>query len=389
MPQKRISHCQREGSIAHNNRDFYPDNVNREVTANNIVFVREPIGDAYHKLFDEAVRRYNARQKRNDRRIKNGYYEHVFHREPKGTQCRSDNKQYNFYEDLIQIGTKDDTHVGTADAEIAVACLTKYMEGFQKRNPNFYVFNAVLHLDEQTPHLHIDWIPVGHYTKGLDTQNGLNRALKEMGYGEDKDAISRWREAERKVLEEICAAHGIDIAPPQQSRGYNFTVAEYKKHQDTIHALEAEQEQAEAALSDTQSELDKAAKKKTKLIEVESIAAKKSILGGKVTITAEDFQTLSDLAAKQVATAKTTKKLKSENAALQEQVETLTAEVEQLCPKQTASLSRKTLQAEAKGMSEKVQLRSALNRALAFIEQAGLSEQFQHFKAYGKKYDLE
>ena len=90
-----------------------------------------------------------------------------------------------------------------------------------------------------------------------------------------------------------------------------------------------------------------------------------------------------------MVTAKATKKLKSENAALQEQVETLTAEVEQLRPKQTASLSRKTLQAEARGMNEKVQLRSALNRALAFIEQAGLSEQFQHFKTYGKKVDLE
>ena len=47
------------------------------------------------------------------------------------------------------------------------------MEGFRNRNPNFYVFNAVLHMDEATPHLHIDYIPVGHYKRGQDTQNGI------------------------------------------------------------------------------------------------------------------------------------------------------------------------------------------------------------------------
>jgi hypothetical protein len=79
-------------------------------------------------------------------------------------------KRKSFYEDLVQVGTKDDCGCGTPNGDIAVKCLTEYMNGFYERNPNFHVFNAVLHVDEATPHLHINYIPVGHYKRGLDTQ---------------------------------------------------------------------------------------------------------------------------------------------------------------------------------------------------------------------------
>ena len=78
----------------------------------------------------------------------------------------------------MQIGTKDDTGIGSADAENAIACLCEYMKGFQKRNPNFHVFNAVMHLDEATPHLHIDYIPVGHFANGLDTRNAIKVQMR-------------------------------------------------------------------------------------------------------------------------------------------------------------------------------------------------------------------
>ena len=96
----------------------------------------------------------------------------------------------------------------TEDAQLVAACLKEYMAGYQQRNPNFVVFNAVLHMDEATPHLHIDYIPVGHYKRGQDTQNGIAQALKEMGFGSGKDAIARWRKSEIEVLNQICLAHG-------------------------------------------------------------------------------------------------------------------------------------------------------------------------------------
>lgn len=79
------------------------------------------------------------------------YFQHLFNREPSKSVIIGANKQKSFYEDLVQIGTKDDTGVGAPDAEVDVACLKEYMEGFQKRNPNLYVFNAVMHLNEATP----------------------------------------------------------------------------------------------------------------------------------------------------------------------------------------------------------------------------------------------
>ena len=100
----------------------------------------------------------------------------------------------------MQIGKREDSGYGTEDFQLVADSLKEKMEGFQDCNPNFYVFNAILHMDEATPHLHIDYIPVGHYTRGQDTQNGIAHALKEMGYGEGKMAIAKWRAAEIEVL---------------------------------------------------------------------------------------------------------------------------------------------------------------------------------------------
>ncbi len=237
MSAKTLSFCQGKGSLSHNNRTFKPKNVDSAKTKENITFVKIPIAEAYENCFSEAVERYNAKQKRADRRIKNGYYDYAFSHEPCNNVITASDKRKSFYEDIVQVGCKDDTGTDSPDAKIAVECLTEYMESFQKRNPNFYVFNAVLHNDEATPHLHIDYIPIGHYKRGVDTQNGLAQALKEMGYGEGENAINRWRIAELNVLTEICTQHGIEISAPQKSRGYSFKVDEYKQHKDTINTL--------------------------------------------------------------------------------------------------------------------------------------------------------
>lgn len=256
MNAKTISMCQGKGSLSHNNREFSVKNIAPPRTADNIVFIQQDLGDAYHQLFDEAVERYNARQKRNDRKI-GDYFEHLFHRQPSKSVITGANKQKSFYEDLVQIGTMDDTGVGTPDAEVAVACLREYIEDFQARNPNFYVFNAVLHLDEATPHLHINYIPVGHYDRGLDTRNAMAKALEEMGYGTGANAINSWRLEQWEALEEICFNHGIAIYEPQKSRGYGYTVEEYGEHQDKIKALNAEKAQVESALSEMQEHSEK------------------------------------------------------------------------------------------------------------------------------------
>lgn len=231
MTSRTISICQGKGSIGHNNRAFHTKNTDPARTKNNIVFVREHIGTAYEKLFAEAVERYNANQKRSDRKIKSGYFEYQFGQPVTETKLTSPDKRKSFYEYLIQLGTMEDTGVGTKAAEKATACLCEYMKGFVERNPNFYVFNAVIHLDEKTPHLHIDYVPVGHYKRGVDTQNGIAQALKEMGYGSGKNAIAKWRQSEYLIFREICEKNGFIISEPKKSRGVSFTVEEYKEIQ--------------------------------------------------------------------------------------------------------------------------------------------------------------
>lgn len=256
MKEKRISFGQGKGSIAHNNREFVADNVDVFRTPDNITFVCQPIGEAYDQLFKESTERYNAKQKRNDRKVHGSYYEHLFGVKPCNNVRTAADKRKSFYEDVVQIGKKEDSGFGTEDFQLVADCLKEYMEGFQKRNPNFYVFNAVLHMDEATPHLHIDYIPVGHYKRGQDVQNGIAQALKEMDYGEGKMAIAKWRSAEVEMLNKICRAHGIKLLAPEKARG-TVEMPEYKEQRRQNDELKMQNAQIEAELSEKQAQSEK------------------------------------------------------------------------------------------------------------------------------------
>lgn len=231
---KSISIRQGTGSIRHNNRTFHNENVDPSRTRLNIVIVQEPLEEAYHKCFDGAVERYNEVQRKKHRLTRqiDDYYKHVFGRDYTDTAVFStvaNNSKKSFYEVIFQIGCKEDTGVNTPDAELAKECLIEFVETFQEQNPNFYVFNAVIHMDESTPHLHINYIPIGHCKRGLDTQNAMSQALEEMGYKRGPEAIIQWHEDQRERLTAICKSKGIEIKPPAPSRGYSYTVDEYKR----------------------------------------------------------------------------------------------------------------------------------------------------------------
>lgn len=388
MSTKSISMCEGKGSLSHNNREFTAKNIDSSRTPNNVIFVQQDLGETYHQLFDEAVERYNARQKRNDRKIVD-YFEHLFNRPPSKSVIEGANKQKSFYEHLVYIGTKNDSAVGTPDAEITAECLREYMEGFQTRNPNLYVFNAVMHLDEATPHLHIDYIPLGHYSRGLEVRNAKNKALDEMGFGNDAHSNNRWRLREWEVLRDICNAHGIEISEPKKSRGYSYTVEEYGKHEDEIRRLNEEKAQALSERDEARAELDKAAKKKVKLDEIESIEVKESVFGKKVTLAKEDYDTLSDTAKKYVAMVKSAKKFKAEHDtavrerdALKTQLAAASSELAtyKKAEEQKGLFTREKLKKETKRISREDELSRELRKAKAFISACGLSSDFQQFR---------
>lgn len=226
MKKRSVGFSQGKGSLRHNNRDFIHDNVDRDRIKDNITYKKESLEQAYEKCFGKAIGDYNARQKRADRKIDGvkGYINQI---------KKSKNGEKLFYEAVVQVGNMSDCKVGTADGEIAKKILDNYMKDFQKRNPNLYVFNAVMHLDEQTPHLHIDYIPCAHnYKQGLSVRNSLDKSLKEQGVSGgntryDNRTIS-WQNAEKDHIEQIMREYGYERTPETGLHRQHMSVEQYK-----------------------------------------------------------------------------------------------------------------------------------------------------------------
>jgi len=191
-----------KGSLTHNSRVFKAENVKADFTRNNIEYCNENIKEVYHELFDEALERYNAKQKRSDRVIDN-YYEKI----------RTGRQEKLFHEVIFQIGNKDDMNVQSENGELAKNILDDFMSEFQSRNPNLRVFSAHLHMDEETPHLHIDFVPFTTGSKrGMDTRVSLKQALADQGYlgGTKRETEwSQWMAAEKQELSKVMERHGV------------------------------------------------------------------------------------------------------------------------------------------------------------------------------------
>ena len=170
--KRTISVMLGKGSVNHNSRKFKAENIDAERTSQNITYCNEPIKEVYHTLFDNALERYNLKQKRADRRIDN-YYEKI----------RTGKQEKLFHEIVLQIGNKDNMAAISEDGQLAAKVLDEYMRDFQQRNLNMKVFSAHLHMDEATPHLHIDFVPFATNSKrGLDSRVSLKQALAEQGF---------------------------------------------------------------------------------------------------------------------------------------------------------------------------------------------------------------
>ena len=231
MSERKVSLTFRvsSGIVEHNNRDFIAKNVNADKITNNIFYKRESLDDKYHELFDDAVRDYNERQKRGDRKISD-YLEHI----------KKSKQEQPFYEAVVQIGDMHNCGIGTENEKAATKMLNEYMESFEKRNPNIKVFNAVMHLDEATPHLHIDFIPICHSpNRGLPVRVSLKGALKEQGFsGKNAKETDRqvWASSEKKYLAEILKAHNFEQENKNVHR-VHMEVDEYKDYAVRIEQM--------------------------------------------------------------------------------------------------------------------------------------------------------
>lgn len=232
--ERTISFMNGEGSLGHNTRAFIAANVDADRTKDNITLVNEDLKKVYHKLFDDSLKKYNAKQKRKDRQIKN-YYDKI---------SRSKQEKL-FYEVIVQIGNRDDTGVGSDMANIAVKALQDYVELFIRRNPQLYVFGAYIHMDEETPHVHIDFVPFSTGNKrGLETKNSLKGALASRGFeseGKGNTEWQQWSEAEKEDIALIMQKYGIGWKK-LDTHNPHLSVLDYKKQERSREVKELEQE---------------------------------------------------------------------------------------------------------------------------------------------------
>jgi len=246
-----------KGSLSHNRRDFIAENVDSSRTPLNVEYCNEDIRAVYHELFDNALARYNEKQTRKDRVI-DDYYEKI----------RTGKQEKLFEELIIQIGNKDDMNASSENGQLARQMLDEYMQSFQQRNPTLHVFSAHLHMDEATPHLHIDFIPFTTGSKrGLETRVSLKKALEALGFAggtKSHTELNQWIESEKQALASIMARHDIEWEQ-KGTHEEHLSVLDYKKQERSkeVAALETQigtlQEQtatAETALSEKQEQLD-------------------------------------------------------------------------------------------------------------------------------------
>lgn len=251
--KRTISAMRGPGSLKHNRRAFTAENVDAERTRYNVVYKDEPIKQVYHELFDDALERYNSKQKRKDRCISD-YYEHL----------RTGKQEKVFHELIVQIGDKDNTGVTTEDGQWAATILDEYMQDFEKRNPTLRVFGAFLHMDEATPHLHIDFIPYvsGWKGKGMDTKVSLKQALKALGFagGTKKESeLNQWINAEKEQLAAVMERHGIEWEK-KDTHEEHLSVLDFKKKERAkeVAELDAVKQEKQTELAQIQQQTQEA-----------------------------------------------------------------------------------------------------------------------------------
>ncbi len=234
-------------NLAHNNRNFTAANVHESRSNQNITYQRQDVCDAYEQLFGKALAEYNAKQAKPSRRIKD-YYEHI----------SSGNREEAFYEVVVQFGDMQNAPCGSKRGEIVRQLLDEFMQGFQERNPNLFVFNAVLHLDEASPHLHIDFIPFYTHGRvnGLSSGVSMKSALIEQGFtpkGSRENQLVLWEEQERIEMERILQSHGY-AREDKDAHYAHMTVEEYKAAKDNAHLLERMREMQTVSVPDSQAD---------------------------------------------------------------------------------------------------------------------------------------
>ena len=310
-----ISGMTGRGSIRHNNRSFSAANIDRSRTEQNVTYCNDDLKQVYHEIFDEALAAYNAKKKKTRDKITD-YYEHI----------RQGKQEKLFHEAIFQIGNLEDCGCGSPGGERAAAALKEFAESFQERNPHLRVFNMVLHMDEATPHLHVDFIPVAtEQSRGLSTRVSMKQALKQQGFvslGRKQTEWNAWMEREKAALTEIAQAHEFEIIslgggrPHMELPEYRAAAQRLEAVQEQVIAAEQEiatLEKQRKALQGTVRRLQAAEKVR---VDLEAIQPERTLTGAVRGVTVEQVEDLKAAAIRGTVAEHDVRELKEENRQL-------------------------------------------------------------------------
>lgn len=366
-----ISGMMGRGSIRHNNREFTAANVDRGRSGQNIVFVNEDLKQVYHELFDAALESYNAGKKKTRDKIPD-YYEHI----------RQSKQEKLFHEAIFQIGNLSDCGCGSEGGRRAAEALTEFAKTFQERNPHLRVFNMVLHMDEATPHLHVDYIPVAtEQTRGLSVRVSMKQALKQQGFtglGRKQTEWKAWMDREKDTLTEIAQQYEFEII----SLGSNRRHMDLPEYRAAIQEAEAVQEQTAAAtqeltdLQEQRTELKREIKSlsgasaalkaaERARVDFDTIRPEKTLTGSVKGVTVEQIRDLKAAAMIGAAAKQENVELKKENAALRKDKAELQKKVPSIMDRMEAAARQNQLE---RLQYENMELKEALEEERSFSD---------------------
>ena len=364
-----------QGSIRHNNRLFSAANVDQSRTHLNVIFCNEDLHEVYHQLFDEALAAYNAKKKKTRDKIPD-YYEHI----------RQGKQEKLFHEAIFQLGNLQNCGCGTPGGELADAALQEFARTFQERNPHLHVFNMVLHMDEATPHLHVDFVPVAtEQRRGLSTRVSMKQALKQQGFvgqGRNMTEWNAWMEREKGVLAEFAQEHDLQVVDLGGGR-HHMDLPEYR---EAVHQAEAIQERtvtAEKEVAELESRVRalrgalrglEAAQQAS--VGINTIKPEKTLTGAVKGISVDQVETLKAMALRGVQAEHKVKYLLEENRRLNDSLPT--AEERMRAAQEHSALVNENLflkrengslqQSLDNEMARRTALQQGIEQCLAFLE---------------------
>ena len=136
----------------------------------------------------------------------------------------------------------------TEDGQLAAKVLDDYMKDFQQRNPTLRVFSAHLHMDEATPHLHIDFIPfITESKRAMDTRVSLKQALARLGFKggtRSKTEWNQWVASEKEHLAAVMERYGIEWEQ-KGTHEKHLSVLDFQKQERAKEVANLEERKAE------------------------------------------------------------------------------------------------------------------------------------------------